>query len=116
MSEGPEVYEPCGANNVAHAVAARAGGQLSRASAGRTTALNAAACCVSLSSIPPVHQAYGLVADVPVSLPIRRPGFEPSGRLRPAPSAMWSGNWTSSSGALTLGRAGRGLPHRGMTT
>ena len=35
---------------------------------GRTTALNAATGCASLSSIAPVHQAYGLVADVPVSL------------------------------------------------
>src|SRR5690348_1307997 len=38
------------------------------AHSGRTTALNAATCCASLSSIAPVHQAYGLVADVPVSL------------------------------------------------
>jgi hypothetical protein len=37
------------------------------ASAGRTTALNAA-CCASPSSIAPVHQMYGLVADVPVLL------------------------------------------------
>ena len=35
---------------------------------GRTTALNAATCCASLSSIAAVQQAYGLVADVLVSL------------------------------------------------
>jgi hypothetical protein len=35
---------------------------------GRTTALNAATCCPPLNSIPPVHQPYGLVADVLVSL------------------------------------------------
>ena len=35
---------------------------------GRTTALNAATGCASLSSIAPVHQAYGLVRDVHVSL------------------------------------------------
>ena len=35
---------------------------------GRTTALNGATCCASLSSIAPVHQPYGLVRDVHASL------------------------------------------------
>jgi hypothetical protein len=39
-----------------------------RPHSGRTTALSAATCCASLSSIAPVHQAYWLVADVPASL------------------------------------------------
>ena len=68
---------------------------------GRTTALNGATCCASLSSIAPVHQPYGLVRDVHVSLyGLEGWGSSPSERATKFPGhELGSGPSSSRSGS-----------------